>query len=832
MATVSILIPAFNPEYLGRALLSAQRQTFEDIEILVGDDTADGTLAEIVARTGDPRVRYLHHGFQGGRHNTQRLWAQAEGKYVKWLFDDDLLMPESVQVLVNALEAHPQSALAFHQRVLIDEHDAVIETPPALLKSGECALISRDLLAKDLVASLNNFIGEPTNALLRRRGIDADKAACYRSLQLDFLDDVGLYLNLSEHAPLVAVGGYYSAKRWRAARSSPTSNPFFSAGCYEWEVFVRGEAAAGNLGPAELVTASQRLRSLYAQYGAHLPELARLSANLSELTQRAPHELFDSPQFRADLEFAQAAVAQRAGRGPDDASTSTSVVSPAAAAAPTADAPAADAKSNVCVVCEQAVERWTQHPEPVDRDFASAIGSVASTFERYLCPHCGCGDGDRHLWLYLAYSGLLEQAATMRILHIAPEPRIEQRIRRLGPLEYVTGGSAPHDASHRVIDAQALDFPNDHFDLIICNHILERVDQPERALAEFHRCLKADGHLVAQTAYSPRLKRTFELNDKPSVPFATRYFGQDGRVRLFGSDIVDRFLEAGFSGDLLPHARVLGDIDPDQVGCNGNEPFFFFAKSAPKTQGAGVPAVVSQSSAAAANPLASKAIRLVCATRCSRERFFTDTALGRSLAVQRFLQAPELQLFENNATGLAALYNTAIEQAAAQPAILVFIHDDVSLTDNFWTERIREGLARFDVVGLAGNKRRSPQQPSWAFSGPEMKWDAPEYLSGSVGHGKGFPCDQVTYFGPSGVPCKLLDGLMLVADSERLVQAGVRFDTRFDFHFYDLDFCRQAESKGLTMGTWPISVVHESGGNFGSGAWRTAYEAYLRKYGE
>jgi hypothetical protein len=47
-----------------------------------------------------------------------------------------------------------------------------------------------------------------------------------------------------------------------------------------------------------------------------------------------------------------------------------------------------------------------------------------------------------------------------------------------------------------------------------------------------------------------------------------------------------------------------------------------------------------------------------------------------------------------------------------------------------------------------------------------------------------------------------------------------------------MDFCRQAELKGLRMGTWPISVVHESAGAFNTPPWRTAYDCYLRKYGQ
>ena len=53
----------------------------------------------------------------------------------------------------------------------------------------------------------------------------------------------------------------------------------------------------------------------------------------------------------------------------------------------------------------------------------------------------------------------------------------------------------------------------------------------------------------------------------------------------------------------------------------------------------------------------------------------------------------------------------------------------------------------------------------------------------------------------------------------------------FDFHFYDLDICRQFESKQLKMGTWPISVIHESGGAFGTPAWQDSYKKYLEKWG-
>jgi GT2 family glycosyltransferase len=63
-----------------------------------------------------------------------------------------------------------------------------------------------------------------------------------------------------------------------------------------------------------------------------------------------------------------------------------------------------------------------------------------------------------------------------------------------------------------------------------------------------------------------------------------------------------------------------------------------------------------------------------------------------------------------------------------------------------------------------------------------------------------------------------------------LLEADVRFDERFTFHFYDLDFCKTASAAGLRLGTWPVAVTHASGGAFGGAAWQAAWERYRDKY--
>ncbi len=223
-------------------------------------------------------------------------------------------------------------------------------------------------------------------------------------------------------------------------------------------------------------------------------------------------------------------------------------------------------------------------------------------------------------------------------------------------------------------------------------------------------------------------------------------------------------------------------------------------------------------------------IRVVVASRVAEKDFFATTATGRSIAAGLPYQI-ETRLFANNRAGLPKVYNQAIREATGNPATLVFAHDDLHFLDYFWCNRILEGLNQFGVLGVAGNRRRVPNQPSWAFVDSAFTWDQRENLSGVVAHGKEFPPGNLSVFGQPRQRVKLLDGLLMAANSQTLLANELYFDERFDFHFYDMDFCRHAETKEVSCGTWDIALMHESGGSFGSEAWKSAYAKYLSKWG-
>ena len=221
-------------------------------------------------------------------------------------------------------------------------------------------------------------------------------------------------------------------------------------------------------------------------------------------------------------------------------------------------------------------------------------------------------------------------------------------------------------------------------------------------------------------------------------------------------------------------------------------------------------------------------IEIVSATRLSENEFWNKAALGISL--RRLTHDTRLAAhiaFENQ-RGLPDVFNTRINSPEGFD-ILVFIHDDVWIDDYFLADRVVNGLKTFDVIGVSGNRRRVQYQPAWAFIDNKFSWDAGINLSGSIAHGSK-PFGAVSAFGAAPAECELLDGVFLAARKSRLKATGVQFDPRFDFHFYDMDFCRSARENGLRLGTWPICLTHQSDGAFGSRRWNEKYRLYQEKW--
>lgn len=231
-----------------------------------------------------------------------------------------------------------------------------------------------------------------------------------------------------------------------------------------------------------------------------------------------------------------------------------------------------------CVFCQEKVEGWVPFSIRVS-DFVMRIGPIGSNIERFGCPRCGSTDRERHLRLFFERLHILEPIRGGSVLHMAPEPRLGEFVRGYNPSLYVKGDLFPSDESIQRIDLEQIPFSDETFDMVICNHMLEHVDDPEAVLRQLHRVLKPGARIICQTPFAARLTKTLEEPLLQSPDDRLFFYGQEDHLRFFGRDIEQIITKAGFVGRLVPHVEILPEIDPESFGVNEKEPFFDFVRA-------------------------------------------------------------------------------------------------------------------------------------------------------------------------------------------------------------------------------------------------------------
>lgn len=172
-----------------------------------------------------------------------------------------------------------------------------------------------------------------------------------------------------------------------------------------------------------------------------------------------------------------------------------------------------------------------------------------------VCPHCGSAERHRFLWLYLQrHTRLLRQR--LSVLHVAPEPCLEQALRRYANLRYTTVDRFNPQADRRA-DLTALPFRTAAFDLVLCSHVLEHIPDDARAMAELARVLKPGGSAIVLVPYDPRRPVTEEGRDVASPAERWRRFGHPYHYRIYGADLPGRLAAAGLSATVVSTRAML-----------------------------------------------------------------------------------------------------------------------------------------------------------------------------------------------------------------------------------------------------------------------------------
>jgi glycosyltransferase involved in cell wall biosynthesis len=199
---VSILIPAFNrPDYLELALRSALGQLYENIEIIICDDSTNNDVLNMVNRyiPLHSNILYFKNNNPLGEHgllNAQRCLELSSGEYVNFLFDDDLFHREKILKMLPYLLNNNSVSLVTSYRQIIDEKGDYLSPIPSSVKLfNKATAIEGKAFIRFILKNLLNVIGEPTTVLFRKKDIE-NKYGFYNGKQYKCLTDLAMWIQL------------------------------------------------------------------------------------------------------------------------------------------------------------------------------------------------------------------------------------------------------------------------------------------------------------------------------------------------------------------------------------------------------------------------------------------------------------------------------------------------------------------------------------------------------------------------------------------------------------------------------------------------------------
>jgi len=168
------------------------------------------------------------------------------------------------------------------------------------------------------------------------------------------------------------------------------------------------------------------------------------------------------------------------------------------------------------------------------------------------CPRCGARERHRLLMHFLdSEMNIGNFGRQLRILHIAPERMISLRLRKYGNVEYISGDINP-GRGMVVVDVTNIPYQDEQFDVVICCHVLEHVNDHLTAMSELRRVLKSDGFAIIDAPVREELAETFEDWTITTPEGRRQAFGQWNHVRLYGRDYPELLRRASFNVAIDP----------------------------------------------------------------------------------------------------------------------------------------------------------------------------------------------------------------------------------------------------------------------------------------
>ncbi|MCG2794061.1 MAG: glycosyltransferase family 2 protein [Weeksellaceae bacterium] len=195
---VSICIPTFNGErYLQEALNSVKAQTYKNFEVIISDDDSKDKTLDICRKFQsevDFPVFIYHHTPAGIGANWNNCVQHANGEYIKFLFQDDILDERCLEMMLQKLEESNLKICICKRNIIYEKLDP--QTEKWIEDFGDLQmklstfdypiLTSKIFSDKEFLSAPYNKIGEPIVGLLHKDVYE--KVGLYNTHFRQFLD--------------------------------------------------------------------------------------------------------------------------------------------------------------------------------------------------------------------------------------------------------------------------------------------------------------------------------------------------------------------------------------------------------------------------------------------------------------------------------------------------------------------------------------------------------------------------------------------------------------------------------------------------------------------
>lgn len=143
LSLASICVPTYKGgEFLERAIRSILASTYENIEIIVTDDTPDGAAEGVVRGFNDRRIMYGKNKTKlSVPGNWNEALKRAQGQFVGLLNHDDEYGPFWIQYALNILNKNPLAGWVISSFRIIDPQGITLNTQ---LHLGESRTLTRE----------------------------------------------------------------------------------------------------------------------------------------------------------------------------------------------------------------------------------------------------------------------------------------------------------------------------------------------------------------------------------------------------------------------------------------------------------------------------------------------------------------------------------------------------------------------------------------------------------------------------------------------------------------------------------------------------------------